>query len=777
MITGFDFGDDVEYTCMRGYELIGESRFDCGIEGKWSGDAPECVPVRCPNAPTPIAHATYISISANVNDIDEVLPNTVNDVKNAVCDEGFEFFGDESVTTCSWTGEWTPLEVTCKPIECSPAPRIVHGHVVSLVNTTPDALTSPTPLNRTFTAVVVYTCKRGYRLRDSKADRLTCASNRRWSGVRPRCSRNTCGPPPYAPSHSTLTSSIQRSYSIGQKVTYNCTQGYGRDNIKQITRICTNELSWSIEDNMCLVILCPRPETPKHGNVIVPSLAFESPAHYSCKLGYDIVVGNKVAINVDEVIRICNVNGEWTNEDGELYSPPTCSSKLCQLPPDIPNAFIVNNKNFNESTSKAANLTFEYGDTVTYSCRKGFTASSSRGNTLICSSDRRWRSYMATDGDETANPLTTSAIYKCTRNKCASPSMQSRHSLHGDIVVTDLRNGSQSARLHCHNGYISPLSPSPDPMCTDQKWTGVLLACVRRSCRRLPVLDHATPMEETEGQLYKFEARVLYACETGYESGGELMVECRADGKWAWLGGQGACLVGQCPLPPFIPHGLIASSTESFNFGSRVEFKCSTGFTLQPIGSRGIVCGERLSWEGVVPRCVASYCSRAAKDPRIQHSMSMMPISRSAGSRITFTSCQHGYEYFGNSRAVCQGSPLTWTWLGDGRCSRRLCLEDPPRVTHAVVITAGAGIGYGDTMNYRCISGYRNAGGLPSLVTTCSINPEDSTKVNWSEVFGMCLPVLCEKPKSPTNGYMKYSNHSLVFVSRFCSKDNGLIIF
>ncbi|NXN98940.1 DAF1 protein, partial [Rhinopomastus cyanomelas] len=55
VLTDLLFGSHVNYTCDRGYKLVGGSQRTCEVSGTrvtWSGDAPLCQQVRCPPPPS-----------------------------------------------------------------------------------------------------------------------------------------------------------------------------------------------------------------------------------------------------------------------------------------------------------------------------------------------------------------------------------------------------------------------------------------------------------------------------------------------------------------------------------------------------------------------------------------------------------------------------------------------------------------------------------------------------------------------------------------------------
>ncbi|NXL56213.1 DAF factor, partial [Chordeiles acutipennis] len=54
VLTDLLFGSKINYTCDKGYKLVGGSQRTCEVSGtrvSWSGDAPACQQVKCPAPP------------------------------------------------------------------------------------------------------------------------------------------------------------------------------------------------------------------------------------------------------------------------------------------------------------------------------------------------------------------------------------------------------------------------------------------------------------------------------------------------------------------------------------------------------------------------------------------------------------------------------------------------------------------------------------------------------------------------------------------------------
>ncbi|NXK71636.1 DAF factor, partial [Amazona guildingii] len=55
VLTDLLLGSEVNYTCDKGYKLVGGSQRTCEVSGtrvSWSGDAPVCQQAKCPSPPS-----------------------------------------------------------------------------------------------------------------------------------------------------------------------------------------------------------------------------------------------------------------------------------------------------------------------------------------------------------------------------------------------------------------------------------------------------------------------------------------------------------------------------------------------------------------------------------------------------------------------------------------------------------------------------------------------------------------------------------------------------
>ncbi|KAH1171483.1 hypothetical protein KIL84_007101 [Mauremys mutica] len=104
---GFTFGSAVTYKCDQGFSLIGEASIHCtskdNVNGEWSGPAPECKVVRCPEPE--VKNGKKQSGFGP----DYSYGNTVI----FECDSGYTLTGSSSVK-CDASNSWVPSLPTCQ---------------------------------------------------------------------------------------------------------------------------------------------------------------------------------------------------------------------------------------------------------------------------------------------------------------------------------------------------------------------------------------------------------------------------------------------------------------------------------------------------------------------------------------------------------------------------------------------------------------------------------------------------------------------------------------
>uniref|UniRef100_A0A8C3IEI0 Sushi domain-containing protein n=1 Tax=Chrysemys picta bellii TaxID=8478 RepID=A0A8C3IEI0_CHRPI len=248
----FSFGSAVTYKCDQGFSLIGEASIHCttkdNVNGQWSGPAPECKVVKCPepevkNGKKQSGYGLHYSYG-----------NTVI----FECDSGYTLKGSSSVK-CEANNSWFPSLPTCLRnlvlVICESSPRLSFAELPGVVN---DSYPAGTQLK--------YSCRPGYILGSGKSPFVTCLAKSTWS-VDPEFLVK-CPEPEVK--NGKKQSGYGLHYSYGNTVIFECDSGYtlkGSSSVK-----CEANNSWFPSLPTCLrkykqlSIPCLPPPDITHGS-------------------------------------------------------------------------------------------------------------------------------------------------------------------------------------------------------------------------------------------------------------------------------------------------------------------------------------------------------------------------------------------------------------------------------------------------------------------------------------------------------------------------------
>nr|XP_005312489.1 membrane cofactor protein-like [Chrysemys picta bellii] len=102
----FSFGSAVTYRCNQGFSLVGEASIYCitkdNVNGEWSGPAPECKVVKCPE-PEVKNGKKQSGFGSDYSNGNTVIFE---------CDSGYTLNGNSSVK-CEANNSWVPSLPTC----------------------------------------------------------------------------------------------------------------------------------------------------------------------------------------------------------------------------------------------------------------------------------------------------------------------------------------------------------------------------------------------------------------------------------------------------------------------------------------------------------------------------------------------------------------------------------------------------------------------------------------------------------------------------------------
>ncbi|XP_040195456.1 C4b-binding protein alpha chain-like isoform X2 [Rana temporaria] len=578
----YSYLDSVTYSCNRNLALIGESSVSCKEDGEWSSNAPDCKVVNCLNPHVPNAikisgtsgpynlnsvvrfvcpTSTHVlngsdTIKCNQNSEWEPTPPRCLGVCRYVpeiyfaepveptrenffvqgttlqfkCKEGYKPVPDvNNVLTCSGR-TWTSHKTFCIPIYCGNPGPISNGHIQTgtfffgsgvtyecrigytiigdgyrrcqadgtwslpipecevkicpYPNITPKTSFIPVKIQYQYGDKLTYNCSEGYQLTGESES--VCNHEGRWSPKLPSC-RGICNAPKqleYAQLNEIFLDG--KTFFQNDKVLYTCRKGYSRNYEYNNTLICLGNFKWSHPEPFCSRISCGPPETITNAVYEAKNFLFGSEAVYKCEKGYNMVLGNNT--------RKCLDTKKWSDPI------PKCEVQTCPPPEDLVNGSYSVQKKI-----------YTYLDSVTYKCDHLNLV----GEALVsCTAEGTW----------------TSGAPEC-KAVCNSPSELG----YGELVETFSQkhyfNVGTSLKYKCRPGYISTDKASNEITCgPDLKWSEPEVFCERLSCDN--------PGDIANGQMqfkdFLFESRVTYTCKPGYTMISKRNYRsCQADETWS----------------------------------------------------------------------------------------------------------------------------------------------------------------------------------------------------------------------------------------------------
>ncbi|XP_077981970.1 sushi, von Willebrand factor type A, EGF and pentraxin domain-containing protein 1-like [Glandiceps talaboti] len=636
--SSYEFENIVEYDCMPGYDLKGESSRQCQSNGQWSGAVPTCEPVSCGPPPTVIdatAHGGHV---------------TFNSIVSYTCNVGYDLQGSNTIQ-CLANSSWSVVTIVCTPALCGKPPRLRNGNYHGKDYTfghyvhyychpgyilqggsnqlcgadgqwngtsprclpiqcgTPPQITAGSVMGNDWTLgnTVHYDCYDGYNLRGNSS--RTCQANGEWSGHTPHCQPISCGlPPTVAYSHVSGVDYHYREY-----VVYVCQEGYELHG--NSVRRCQADGSWSGRNLTCQPVSCRPPGTPNHGSVASNENTYGSKAYFTCQEGY-ILQGPSQ--------RTCLSNGEWS---GDM---PRCDPVSCNHPPSIPRSVSLTSDN---RIIYNSNREFYFGNIVRYLCQQGYRI---EGNVEIeCNSDGQWST------PPTCQPLSCSVVASIDFGYVSAPS----HKVNATITYG------------CYTGY--QLHGSATSVCqTDQTWSHPPPFCSPVSCGTPKVMSNSLIDGDPD---YTYGKVITYRCVQGYEMIGNSTSMCQENKRWSEA--LGNCMPVNCGPAPDVPNAV--RSTSGQYFGDKATYTCEDDFVLE--GSNEAKCAANGRWHGV-PACVERSFEA------IEEAVCILPCLHGGTCVAPYQcKCPPGYTGSRCENALCHGQCMI-----RGRCYGRNRCRCPP---------------------------------------------------------------------------------------------------
>ena len=352
---------------------------------------------------------------------------------------------------------------------------------------------------------------------------------------------------------------------------------------------------------------CTRDANPLNGRALSSGKAAYTTVKIECNHGYQLTNKNRDS-------RVCEPIGQWSGLDDDF----------CELVPCLDAVKLPNNSVITREMPPDP----RYGAVVNATCVVGYEQVSG-GHGVRCNANGAWD--------------WTLGIIACQKVQCPDPSTPQN----GSRSATDGFNYQSNVVFSCLPGF--QLEGDREITCRAERtwnWTLGAVTCRKIECPALGVPDNGS-MSATDG--FRYQSRVMFLCELGFELAGDEAKTCRADKSWSGAAGNVTCRKVECP-DPGIPENGTRLATEGFEFQSRLVFSCQQGFELE--GDREIICeaNKTWSWTWGNVSCQKVECP----DPGTPENGSRLATDGlKYQSRITF-SCGPGFQLEGKRTVACR---------------------------------------------------------------------------------------------------------------------------
>ncbi|XP_072339851.1 beta-2-glycoprotein 1-like [Scyliorhinus torazame] len=220
----YEPGEEVVYSCLRGYRGQGFSKLVCPKNGVWNRPKLRCEPRSCP--------VPKLVENGEMHATDFIYGKQVH----YICNEGYILKGLNH-STCLHDGTWSDQQRSCEPVQCPPPIPPENGKVIfrntDMSNTVP-----------VFGDIIFYECKKGLALIGNETG--FCQANSKWTNA-PQCKEVKCGFPPKIV-NGFMVFALKKVYNYRDLIDYGCIENYILDGSRGIT--CEKTGNWT-DKPMC----------------------------------------------------------------------------------------------------------------------------------------------------------------------------------------------------------------------------------------------------------------------------------------------------------------------------------------------------------------------------------------------------------------------------------------------------------------------------------------------------------------------------------------------
>ncbi|CAH2329699.1 P-selectin isoform X2, partial [Pelobates cultripes] len=283
----FQYNTKCNFTCNKGFSLIGSGSIHCSSSGTWSSDVPTCQAVTCPVPPMPD--------QGSMECVDEFIGNEYNSTCMFTCNKGFILTGSESIH-CASSGSWSSDVPTCEAVTCPSLSNFKHGSMEC-------------DYEFQSNSKCTFKCNEGFILTGSES--INCSSTGSWSSDVPTCQAIQCmtlETPEYGQVQ------CNRGFGYHSRCTFTCSEGFKMIGLSDL--LCLVSGQWTSPAPTCEAMECQRLVAPYMGKINCTHPAGEFKYGSVCRFDCE----KNSVLNGTSTLE-CDSAGKWS-------APlPTCEAK------------------------------------------------------------------------------------------------------------------------------------------------------------------------------------------------------------------------------------------------------------------------------------------------------------------------------------------------------------------------------------------------------------------------------------------------------------------
>ncbi|XP_035872124.1 complement factor H isoform X7 [Phyllostomus discolor] len=552
-----------------------------------------------------------------------------------------------------------------------------------------------------------YECQDGYRNGDGHTTGFIVCGHSGWSGT-PSCHGKECIVPDIE--QNLIAQPQKEKYFIGDVLKFSCRQRLklvGPDSVQ-----CYN-FGWSPDPPTCKAEVKPCGPHPQLPNGTATNTPKEEHEHgevveYVCDPRF-LLKGSRKTQCVD---------GEWTSLPRCIEENSTCE--------DIP--VIIHSSVYSQERP------YHHGESVTFSCREGFTLVGPRSVTCLKGKWTQPPECIETGNIKTCKlprsleykPLQSYRVdynhneqvnYTCRRRseqkhsvcvngrwdpqvncgeipRCAPPPQIPRSQ---NMMTTVNYQEGEKISILCQDNSL--ILEEEDLVCQGGIWKSVPRCIEKTPCSQPPYIEHGTVNssrseeggEETvEPKLYPHGTKLRYVCEDGFKITGRHEIICHL-GRWS---SPPQCVGLPCGPPPPLSNGAAPNRKNRYEYGEEFTYNCAQGFMIH--GPASVICSGG-KWSPP-PECIKTTCpSPPSFDNAEPINVNKNRKVYQSGDEVAYK-CREHYQMDGPNVVRC----MTGRWIGTPTCRDNSC-GSPPVVKNATIQNRMTWYQSGDRVRYECL--------------------------------------------------------------------------